>query len=115
MTITDEGGTVLQKSGEAALQQMHEQANNDLTAALAVKVNPLFASFNQKVEASRREETRTADEAFRRVQKQNAALRRQRLEQDRKTGTVLEGIMARLGAGTLPLAQVTTPPRGGPG
>ena len=38
-----------------------------------------------------------------------------RLEQDRKMGTVLEGIMARLGAGPLPLAEVMTPPRGGAG
>jgi hypothetical protein len=122
MTITDEGGTVLQRGGEAALQQMQEQANSDLTAALAVKVNQLFASFNQKVEASGREETRKADEAIRLMQEENAALRRQvlemeaaRLEQDKKLGTVLEGIMARLGAGPLPLAEVTTPPRGGKG
>ena len=122
MTITDEGGTVLQRGGEAALQQMQEQANSDLTAALAVKVNQLFASFNQKFEASRREETRKADEAIRLMQEENAALRRQmlameaaRLEQDRKMGTVLEGIMARLGAGPLPLAEVMTPPRGGTG
>ena len=37
-----------------------------------------------------------------------------RLEQDRKMRTVLEGIMARLGAGPLPLAEVMTLPRGGP-
>ena len=30
-----------------------------------------------------------------------------------KMGTVLEGIMTRLGAGPLPLAEVMTPPRGG--
>ena len=30
-------------------------------------------------------------------------------------GIVLEGIMARLGAGPLPLAEVMTPPRGGAG
>ena len=122
MTITDEGGTVLQRGGDEALQQMQEQANNDLTAALAVKINQLFAPFNQKFEASRREETRKADETIRLMQEENAALRRQmlemetgRLEQDRKMGIVLEGIMARLGAGPLPLAEVMTPPRDGAG
>jgi hypothetical protein len=100
MTITDEEGTVLKRDGEAALKQMQEQTNKDLTAALAVKVNQLFASFNQKFEASRREETRKTDEAIRLVQEENAALRRQmlameaaRLERDRKMGTVLEGII----------------------
>ena len=44
MTITDEKGKVMQRGGEAALQQMQEQANSNLTAALAVKVNQLFAS-----------------------------------------------------------------------
>ena len=122
MTITDERGTVLQRGGGAALQQMQGQANSDLTAALAVRVNQLFASFNQKFEASRREETRKADEAIRLMQEENAALRRQMLdmeaarqEQDRKMGIVLEGIMARLGAGPLPLAEVMTPPRSGAG
>ena len=107
------------RGGEAALQQMQEQANMDLTAALAVKVNQLFASFNQKFEANRREETRKADEAIMLTQEKNAALRRQmlameaaRLEQDRKMWTVLEGIMTRLGAGPLSLAEVMTPPRG---
>ena len=75
MTITDEGGTVLQRGGEAALQQM--QANIVLTAALAVKVNRLFASFNQNFEASRREVTRKAVEAIRLMREENAALRRQ--------------------------------------
>ena len=46
MTIADEEGTVLKRSGEAALQQVQEQANRDLTAALAVKVNQLLASFD---------------------------------------------------------------------
>ena len=93
MTITDEGGRVLQRGGEAALQKMQEQANSVLTAALAVKVNQLFASFNPKFEASRREETRKSEEAIKLMQEENAALRRQmltmeaaRLEQDRKLG-----------------------------
>ena len=122
MTITDEGDTVLQRGGEAALQQVQEQANSDLTAALAVKANQLFGSFNQKFETSRREETRKADEAIRLMQEENVVPRRQmlemetaRLEQDRKMGTVLEGIIARLDAGPLPLAEVRTPPRGGAG
>ena len=122
MTITDEGGRVMQRGGEAALQQMQEKANSDLTAALAVKVNQLFASFNQKFEASRREETRKTDEAIRLMKEENAGLRRQmltmeaaRLEQDRKMGMVMEGIMARLGGLPLPDAGVMTPPRGGAG
>ena len=76
MVITDERGTVLQRGGEAALQQMQEQANSDLTAVLAVKVNQLFASFNQEFEVSRREETRKADEAIRLMQEENVGLRR---------------------------------------
>ena len=55
---------MLQRGGEAALQQMQEKANIDLIAALAVRVNQLFASFNHKFEAFRREETRKADEAI---------------------------------------------------
>jgi hypothetical protein len=91
MSITDERGTMLQRGGEAAVQQMQEKANNDLTAAPAVRVNQLFASFNQKFEASRREETRKADEAVIMMREENVGLRRQmlametaRLEQDRK-------------------------------
>jgi len=56
------------------------------------------------------------------MKEENAGLRKQmltmetaRLEQDRKMGIVLEGIMARLGAGPLPEAVVMTPPRGGAG
>jgi hypothetical protein len=122
MTITDEKGKVMQRGGEAALQQMQEKANSDLTAALAVKVNQLFASFNQKFEASRREETRKADEAIRLMKEENAGLRKQmltmeaaRLEQDKKMGMVMDGIMARLGGLPLPEAVVMTPPRGGAG
>ena len=111
----------MQKGGEAALQQMQEKANNVLTAALAVKVNQLFASFNQKFEASKREETRKADEAIRMMREENAGLRRQmlametcaaRLEQDREMEVVMEGIMARLGGLPLPEAVAMTPPRG---
>ena len=112
----------MQRGGEAALQQMQEKANSDLTAALAVKVNQLFASFNQKFEASRREETRKTDEAISLMKEENAGLRKQmltmeaaRLEQDRKMGMVMEGIMARLGGLPLPAAGVMTPPRGGVG
>ena len=43
------------------------------------------------------------------------AMEAARLEQDRKMGIVLEGIMTRLGVGPLPLAEVMTPPRGGAG
>ena len=43
------------------------------------------------------------------------AMEAARLEQDKKMGTVLEGIMTRLGAGPLPLVEVITPPRGGTG
>jgi hypothetical protein len=82
MTITDEGGTVMQRGGGAALQRMQEQANSDLIAALAVKVNQLFASFNQKFKASRRGETRKTCEAIRLMQEKNAALRRQMLEME---------------------------------
>ena len=105
-----------------ALQQMQERANSDLTAALAVRVNQLFASFNQKFEASRREETRKTDEAIRLMKEENAGLRKQmltmeavRLEQDRKMGMGMEGIMAGLGGLPLPDAGVMTPPRGGVG
>ena len=50
------------------------KANSDLAAALAVKANQLFASFNQKFEAPRREETRKADEASRLMQGENARM-----------------------------------------
>ena len=39
MTITDEKGTILERGGGAALQQMQEKANSELATALAVKVN----------------------------------------------------------------------------
>ena len=54
MTITDhdEKGTVLKRGGGAALQQMQEKANRELATTLAVKVNQLFASFNQKFEGT---------------------------------------------------------------
>ena len=122
MTIIDEKGKVMQRGGEAALKQMRKQENSNLTTALAGKVNQLFASFNKKFEASRREETRKADEAIRMMKEENAELRRQmlamesaRLEQDRKMGIVMEGIMVRLGGLPLPEAVAMTPPRGGAG
>ena len=68
---------------------------------------------------SRREEAKQAEEVKRLLQEENAKLRRKmlamesaRLEQDKKMGLVLEGIMVRLGAGPLPEAVVVTPPRG---
>ena len=122
MTITDEKGKGMQRGGEAALKQMQEQENSNLTTSLAGKVNQLFASFNKKFETSRREETRKADEAIRMTKEENAELRRQmlamestRLEQDRKMGIVMEGIMVRLSGLPLPEAVAMTPPRGGAG
>ena len=60
---------------------MQEKANREQATTLAVKVNQLFASFNQKFEATKREGAiaKQAEGEKRLLEEENAGLRRKML------------------------------------